>query len=75
MKNPVRLVLKKVKIDSRGQLLGADYKTFDIDSKELESLLFEASPHLRGKYEVVGAELLNESEFFEKYQEGRDVDF
>lgn len=75
MDNPVRLVLKKVKTDSNGQQIEAGYKTIDIDSKELESLLFEVSPHLHGKFHVIGAELLNESELLETYKKEHDFDF
>lgn len=48
MKNPVRLILKKVKTDAHGQIIDAGYKTLDIDNQELESLLFESRPHIRG---------------------------
>jgi hypothetical protein len=71
MKNPVRLILKKVKTDANGQLIEAGYKTFDIDSEQLESLLFEDSPHIRGKFEVVGAELINEEALLEKRRKER----
>lgn len=69
MNNPVRLILKKVKTDSNGQLIDAGYRTIDIDNEQLESLLFEPNSHLRGKYEVVGAELLNEEKLYEQYKE------
>lgn len=74
MSNPVRLILKKVKTDSNGQLIEAGYKTIDIDNEELESLLFEPSPHIFGKYQVVGAELLNENGLYESHAE-RQKDF
>ena len=69
MNNPVRLILKKVKTDSNGQLIDAGYRTIDIDNEQLESLIFEPNPHLRGKYQVVGAELLNEGNLYEQYKE------
>ncbi|MGQ9427696.1 hypothetical protein ACXYTJ_17210 [Gilvimarinus sp. F26214L] len=72
MKNPVRLILKKVRTDVHGQLIDAGYKTVDIDHEGLETLLFEASPHTRGKFEVVGAELLNESKLLEEYEKERE---
>lgn len=75
MENPVRLILKKVKTDSNGQQIEADYKTFDVDNKELESLLFEAYPHLYGKFEVVGAELLSESSLKSAYDKEHDFNF
>ena len=75
MDNPIRLILKKVQTDSNGQQIEAGYKTFDIDNKDLESLLFEVSPHFRGKFEIVGAELLNESELRAAYDKEGDLDF
>lgn len=69
MKNTIRIILKKEATDARGQLLDAEYKTLDIESKELESLLFEGRPHINGKYKVIGAELLNEEELVSKYRE------
>ena len=73
MKNPVRLILKKVKTDAHGQLVEAGYKTFDIDSEQLESLLFEQSPHIRGKFEVVGAELINEKSLLDECRKEKDI--
>lgn len=75
LKNPVRLILKKVKIDAHGQLIDSGYKTLDIDSQELESLLFERQPHIRGKFEVVGAELLNEESLIQAHKEDNEIDF
>jgi len=69
MNSPVRLILKNVKTDSNGQSIEAGYKTIDIDSEVLESLLFEPNSHILGKYQVVGAELLNESKLYEVYKE------
>lgn len=74
MENPVRLILKKVKTDSNGQLIEAGYKTIDIDNQELESLLFEANPHLNGKYHVVGAELLDIEKLYEAHKK-KQLDF
>lgn len=75
MKNPVRLILKKVKTDAHGQLIDAEYKTLDIDSQELESLIFETMPHIRGQYQVVGAELLNEGALIQAEKDDNKIDF
>ncbi|MGH8273989.1 MAG: hypothetical protein ACRES9_07015 [Gammaproteobacteria bacterium] len=68
MKHPVRIVLKKEKTDANGQLMDAEYKTVDIDNKELESLLFNRNPPILGRYRVVGAELLNEDQLEESHR-------
>lgn len=59
MENPIRIILKKVKTDSNGQLMDAEYVTVDIDNEEIESLLCRPMSHVSGKYHVVGAEVLN----------------
>ncbi len=75
LNNPVRLILKKIKTDSNGQLINAGYKTIEVDNEELEELLFSASPHRDGKFEVVGAELINEDKLYKKHQEVHSLEF
>jgi hypothetical protein len=66
MEHPVRIILKKVRTDSNGQLMEAEYVTVDIDNKEIESLLFEPMSHIAGQYHIVGAELLNKTKLQEE---------
>lgn len=73
MEHPVRIILKKVKTDSNGQLIDSDYVTVDIDNKEIESLLFNPMSHISGQYHVVGAELLNKSKLQEEHRKRNDL--
>lgn len=73
MKHPVRIILKKVKTDSNGQLIDSDYVTVDIDNKEIESLLFNPMSHIAGQYHVVGAELLNKSKLQEEHMKSNEL--
>ena len=73
MNDPVRIILKKNKTDAHGQLIETEYRTIEIDNKELSSLLFEGTYNrLYGKFEVVGAELTNSEELLEKYKNEMD---
>ncbi len=69
MEHPVRIILKRAKTDANGQLIDSEYKTVDINNEELESLIFGKQAHFSSKFQVVGAELLNENELTEKYHE------
>jgi hypothetical protein len=69
MENPVRIILKSTKTDSNGQLIDSEYKTVDINNEELESLMFGKDASFRSKFQVVGAELLNESKLTKKHRE------
>ena len=69
MDDPVRLILKKSKTDAHCQLIETEYRTIDIENKELALLLYKGSHnHGYGKFEVVGAELPNSEELLKKYE-------